>query len=236
VRRWSLPGAGGEPLREAVELAQSLDRAARADAPDGSGAEGGLAESLLRRWLESGVEDVEGRVWALSLLAQISEEAGNFREATLLKREAAELAPPDEARRLLFDVAKLASGPLDDLRLAAGIYEELHERDATDPDAWKPLVDVYRRLDDFTRLADLLAEVTGYVDDPQERSKLRLERVKVGMDKLRLSDDDAARELRDIVDEDPTAANAAILLGTLLERSGREDDLAELLAKQLDAA
>ncbi|HEY8076262.1 MAG TPA: tetratricopeptide repeat protein, partial [Labilithrix sp.] len=223
VRRWALPGATTEPMREAVQIAQNLG-------------DSELAESLLRRWLESGHEDAEGRVYALTLLAKIVEASGKVREAVLLRREAAEIAPPDQARGLLFEVAKGAAGPLDDLRLAGTIYEELHERDPADREAWLPLLDVYRRMQDFTRLTQLLQEVTGYVDDPQERSRLRLERVKVGMEKLRLSDDDASRDLRDIVDEDPTNTDAAILLGTIIERSGRPEDLIELLGKQLDAA
>src|SRR5262249_52248647 len=130
----------------------------------------------------------------------------------------------------------LASGPLEDLRLAATIYEELHEKEPQDRDAWEMLLDVYRRLEDWSKLVALVARVVEFVDDLGERSKLRLERVRVQMQKLKLSDEDAAQELRDIVDENATQVDAAILLGSILERSGREDDLANLLASQLDAA
>ncbi|MDB4937976.1 MAG: Exonuclease SbcC, partial [Labilithrix sp.] len=228
VKRWTLLSASPsvaatQPMREAVELAETLE-------------DRELEESLLRRYLEGGQDDKEGRVWALSKLAWISEEGGNVREAVLLKREAAELAEPEAARRFLYEVAGLASGPLGDLRLAATIYEELHERDPVDRDAWELLLDVYRRTNDFDKLVALIQEIVGYVDDRAERSKLRLERVRVSMDKLRLSDEDAAAELREIVDEDPAQVDGAILLGSILERSGREDDLVELLRKQLDAA
>ncbi len=223
VRRWSLPGATTEPMKEAVELADGLE-------------DKELAESLLRRFLEKEHDDKEGRVWALSLLAFHCEASGNVREAVLLKREAAELADATDARRLLFEVAGLASGPLADLRLAATIYEELHEREPTDRDAWELLLDVYRRTNEYDKLVALIQEIVQYVDEPAERSKLRLERVKTSMEKLRLSDEDATVELREIVDDDPSAVDAAILLGSILERSGREEDLADLLAKQLDAA
>ena len=228
LKRWALVAGGDaaqatQPMREAVEIAEGLEDRA-------------LGESLLRRYLEGAQDDKEGRVWALAKLAWISEEAGNIREAVLLKREAAELAEPDDARRFLYEVAGLASGPLGDLRLAATIYEELHERDSVDRDAWELLLDVYRRTSDFDKLVALIQEIVGYVDDISERSKLRLERVKVSMDKLRLSDEDAATELREIVDEDPAQVDGAILLGTILERSGRDEDLVELLGKQLDAA
>ena len=223
VRRWSLANSTTAPMREAVDIAEALE-------------DRGIVESLLRRYLEGGQDDKEGRVWALAKLAWISEESGNIREAVLLKREAAELAEPDDARRFLYEVAGLASGPLGDLRLAATIYEELHERDPVDRDAWELLLDVYRRTSSFDKLVALIAEIVGYVEDGSERSKLRLERVKVSMEKLRLSDEDAAVELREIVDEDPAQVDGAILLGTILERSGRDEDLVELLGKQLDAA
>ncbi|AKU97689.1 Exonuclease SbcC [Labilithrix luteola] len=223
VRKWSLPNASSDSMREAVEIAQNL-----ADVP--------LAESLLRRWLEGASEDRDGRVFALTLLAQINETSGRIRDAVLLKREAAELAEPDEARRLLFEVASLAAGTLDDLHLSAAIYEQLHEGEPEDKEAWSPLLDVYRRMGDYEKLSALVAEVAAFVDDMEERSRLRLERVRIAMAKLGLSDEDAANELREIVDEDSTAVEAAILLGSILERTGREDDLAELLAKQLDAA
>ncbi|MBX3213392.1 MAG: tetratricopeptide repeat protein [Labilithrix sp.] len=230
VRRWSLPGSSAEPMREAVEIAEKLE-------------DTGLAESLLRRFLErerpssmSEEDHREGRVWALALLAWRCEESGRVREAAVLKREAAEIAEPEAARRFLFEVAGLASGPLDDLRLASSIYEELHEKEPQDRDAWELLLDVYRRLDDFSKLVALVARIVEFVDDIGERSKLRLERVKVQMQKLKLSDDDAAEELRDIVDENPAQVDAALLLVNIYEKSGREDDLAELLARQLDGA
>ncbi|MBX3190957.1 MAG: tetratricopeptide repeat protein [Labilithrix sp.] len=225
VKRWMLPGSTTQPMREAVEIADTIE-------------DRDLAESLLRRYLEGegSQEDREGRVWALAKLAWISEETGRVREAVLLKREAAELAEPDESRRFLHEVAGLASGPLGDLRLAATIYEELHEREPQDRDAWELLLDVYRRTNDYDKLVALIQEISGYVDAVSERSRLRLERVKVSMEKLRLSDEDATVELREIVDEDPAQVDAAILLGKILERSGREEDLVELLRKQLDAA
>lgn len=223
TRRWSLPGAGTEPMKEAVEIAEKLEDAE-------------LAEGLLRRYLEREHDDREGRVWALALLAWRCEESGRVREAAVLKREAAELAEPEAARRFLFEVAGLASGPLDDLRLASSIYEELHEKEPQDRDAWELLLDVYRRLDDFSKLVALVARVVEFVDDPNERSKLRLERVKIQMQKLKLSDEDAAQELRDIVDENPSSVDAALLLVSIYERGGREEELAELLSKQLDAA
>lgn len=223
VRKGALPGATSEAMREAIEISEKLE-------------DRELVEQLLRRFLESPYDDREGRVWALSSLATIAEAKGVVREAVLLKREAADLAEPDDARRLLFEVATLAKGPLDDLHLASSILEELHERDATDRDAWEPLLDVYRRMNDHEKLSALIEEVASYVDEPSERSRLRLERVRLGMERLGLTDDEAANQLREIVEEDATNHDAALVLVSILERTGREEDLAALLARQLDGA
>ena len=69
------------------------------------------------------------------------------------------------ARRFLFEVAGLASGPLEDLPLAASIYEELHEKEPEDRDAWELLLDVYRRLEDYAKLVALVARIVEFVDD-----------------------------------------------------------------------
>lgn len=48
--------------------------------------------------------------------------------------------------------------------------------------------------------------------------------------------DFAADPLRELVDEDPSQVEAALLLAEILERSGRDDELVALYAKQIDAA
>lgn len=223
VRKAKLPGETLEPIREAVEIADALE-----DWP--------LARAILETWLESPDRAVGDRVWVLSRLSALSEKTGDLRKAAELKERAAEIAEPDEARRLLFEVASLASGTLDDLALAAAILERLHEREPSDREAWLPLLEIHRRTGAHEKLSKLLEEVASFVDDPQERSRLRFEHVRLGMDKLGLSDERAMQELREIVDEDGSATFAAILLGTILERHGLEDDLVELLEKQLDSA
>ncbi|MCL2779080.1 MAG: tetratricopeptide repeat protein [Polyangiaceae bacterium] len=224
MRKWNLPGQGTDSVREAAVIAQKIGDTK-------------LAEELLRKWLEREKHDDDAaRVWALSLLSTICEGDGRTREAALLKRAAAKIAEPGDAKRLLIEVAALAAGALDDLQLSASIYEDLLARDPADRDAWTPLLDVYRRLEDFPKLAALLAVVIGSMDDVGERSKLRLEHVRIGVEKLGLPDDDAANELREIVDDDPSSVEAAVLLGTILERTGRDADLADLLSHQLDTA
>ncbi len=224
--RSRLPGSDAETVREAVEVAMRIGDQA-------------LAESLLERFAggdDASTQNVANRAWALGALASLREEAGDVRGALELKRSAAGLADPEVARKLEFEVARLAATRLEDYALAAETYEGLRRRDPADREAWEPLLAAYARLGDDRRLADLLASVVDVVDDVSERGRLRLERVRVMMRGLGLGDSEATPLLREIVDEDPSQVEAALMLAAILERSGARDELAELLGRQIESA
>jgi len=224
TRQAALPAASTEPLREAIGVARDLG-------------DGVLTETLLRRYIDRGRElDLVAETgWALAALAELREGAGDMAEAIALKRQAADVSDPEVARRLRFDIDHLAADALGDLELAAQTYEGVLEHEPADREAWLPLLEVYRRTHRTDKLVDLLARVVDFVDDNSERSRLRLERVRVMIDQRGLGDD-AAAPLREIVDDDPSQVEAAILLAGILERTGRDDELSELLAKQIDSA
>jgi tetratricopeptide (TPR) repeat protein len=224
--RSRLPGGDAETVREAVEVAMRIGDQALAESLLEPFAEGDAAQSL---------NDLN-RAWALGALASLRESAGDMRRAVDLKRRAAQIADPEVARKLEFEVAKIAADQLGDLALAAETYEALHRRDPADREAWEPLIAVYGRLGDDRRLAELLASVVDVVDDIAERARLRLERVRVMMKGLGLGDAEAAPLLREIVDEDPSQVEAALMLAAIVERSGTRDELADLLARQIESA
>ena len=224
--RSHLPGGDVATVREAVEVAVLLG-----EAP--------LAESLLERFIEgdpSASPNDANRAWALGALSSLREAAGDLRRAIELKRAASKLADPEIARKLSFEVARLAAERLGDFALAAETYEALRLADPADREAWEPLAAAYRRLGEVRKLADLLGTVVEYVEDVHERGRLRLERVRTMMEGLSLGDAEAAALLREIVDEDPAQIEAALILAAILERTGARDDLAALLARQIDAA
>lgn len=221
TRRWATTPTEVYIAREAIDTARSL--------PDAD-----LAEFWLRRLLERDVGP-EDRSWALLELSSIREEKRDFSEAVLLKKEAAEASSGDEARALYLEVARLATGELGDLPLAAQTYEELRYQDPAERAFWEPLLDVYERMGEYEKMSQLLGQIVEFVDDRAERSRLRLRRVEIGLEKLGVGDE-AATQLKEILDDDPSQANAAILLGSILERNGREDELVELLSSQLEAA
>ena len=224
--RAALPGGDVATVREAVDLAVRIG-------------DPSLAESLLDRFVDgdqSSRQNVANLAWALSSLASLKEAAGEVRRAVELKKAAARVADPEVARKLEFEVARLAADKLDDLTLAAETYESLRSRDPADREAWEPLAEVYRRSGAAQRLADLLASVVDYIDDVTERSRLRLERTRTLTERLGLGDAAAGPLLQEIVDEDPSQVEAALMLAAILERAGACDELAALLARQLDAA
>jgi tetratricopeptide (TPR) repeat protein len=224
--RSRLPNGDVATVREAVEIAVRIGDPA-------------LAESLLERFVEgeqTAAQNVANLAWALGALASLREVAGDVRRAVELKKGAARIADPEIARKLSFEVAHLAANKLDDLPLAAETYEALHEADPADREAWEPLAAVYRRMGETRKLADLLGTVVEYVDDMRERGGLRLERVRTMMQGLGLADADAAPLLREIVDEDATQVESALMLAAILERTGAREELAELLASQIEAA
>ena len=217
------PGGDVGTVREAVDVATRLGDAT-------------LAESLLETFATTDDANASDLSWALGALAAFREGAGDFARAVELKRRAARIAEPDVGRRLEFEAARLAAEKLNDLAAAAEIYEALRETDPADREAWEPLAEVYRRLGDLRKLGELLASVVDYVEDLAERGRLRLERVRTMIEGLGLDDAHAAPLLREIVDDDPSQLEAALMLAGVLERAGENDELAALLSRQIESA
>jgi lipopolysaccharide biosynthesis regulator YciM len=193
------------------------------------------AEALLRRYLDGDDLDDEGRAWGLATLGERHLEKGEVAGAVELFQRAAALATADTARGLHLRVAALATDPLQDLGLAARAYEALVERDTADREAWEPLLELYRRAGEHRKLADLIGRVLEVVDDPKELSRLRFERVRVMMDELGAGEE-VIDALREIAFDDPSQRDATMLLSSIYARTGREDELAELLQRQIEAA
>jgi tetratricopeptide (TPR) repeat protein len=207
-------------LREAVAIAERLDDRA-------------LVEELLRRALARAPIEGDAELgWALSALAARRIEAGDLAEAADLKERAARAAP-DRERAILLEVAAMSGGPLGDLPRAARLYEELRAREPAEREIWQPLADVYRRLGDLARLGALLEETAPLLEGAAERGKLRLERAKMAMGE---DQEKAIALLTEVLEEIPAEVEAAEVLGALLEKLGRKEELAALYQKQIEAA
>lgn len=224
TRRAASAEVSMETLREAVDLAERLGEHA-------------AQESLLRRAVElaqAREAPYEG-VWAMVALSSRLQARGELADAVAWLRAAADAAEPDEAQRLGLEVAALAAGPLGDLRLAAETYERLRARDASERAVWEPLLEVYRMLGDHAALERLIDETVESVFDRASRNQLRMERARILMgDPSRT--EDVVRTLREVLEEDPEDNVATATLADLFAREGRNEDLADLLMRQFDAA
>ena len=207
-------------IREAVSVAAQLGAGARAEAM--------LAGYVTR----SGDTD---SAWAFGELANLRESAGDAAGAIAWKKRAVDVSVSTDARRLRFEMAKLTETALGDSAAAAALYEVLFEEDPSDRGASEPMFAAYRKLSDAASLVRLLPRAVEQATDDEERSRLRLERVRLLVDPLGRRDE-AISPLADLVGDEPNNVAAAALLADLFEQAGRKDDLRELLARQIDAA
>ncbi|MEZ4393591.1 MAG: tetratricopeptide repeat protein [Polyangiales bacterium] len=222
--RASQPDVSMELLREGVELAR------------GAGDEAAARALLLRAVEVARSRETPGEaVWAMVALAGQARAAESFGDALAWLQEAERSADPDEARRLALETAALAAGPVGDHRLAAEIYQRLHAQDFTDREVWEPLLGVYRAQGDFEAMERLIEGTVSNVYDRETRNALRMQWVPLILrDPSRT--EEAIRALRDVLDEDPEDNSATAALADLFAREGRNEDLADLLMRQFDAA
>jgi tetratricopeptide (TPR) repeat protein len=224
--RAARPDATLKEIREGVERADGLGEGAR-------------AEKLLERAVPL-AEQQEGGLaaarWILIGLAERRQAAGDMQGSAHWMRQAAETATDEEeAFQLGLRFAQMAEGEGGSLEVAAETYARLLERDPTDRRVWEPLLRCYRLVGDEDRLNDLAASTIDALLDPGQRNAVRMEKARF----LLANEErqfDAVDLLKDVLGEEPDHAEAGALLANLYEKSGYDEDLVDLLSRQLDAA
>lgn len=227
VRRASHLSATPEQAREAAECALELEHA-------------DTAEELMLRAAEIGHagnrrDDLKAVDWALLGLAERRMLAGDLAGAVKWLSDATEVADLEPVFELAARINELAAGPDGDLTLAAKLYEKVLERAPDARQAWEPLAVIYGKLGDVEHLERMVDETLDGLQDRADRNALR-----VALARALLSREDRAPEattlLEDVLVEDPGQVEAQHLLFGFLEKSGRHDELLELLERQLFAA
>ena len=208
-----------ELLREARRLA---------DQPIGDPS---LAEEVVRDLLS---ED-EGDRWAIGELVALREAAKDWKEVAALLLRLAELQNAREMADVLHRAANVFVEQLADLPRAIEIYEGILEQDPSDRVASQKLRDLYVREErdkDLAKLLELLIETsTSAVERSQHRLDLaQIQETKFGAPR------DAVETLRAILEEEPMHEGAVRALSSLLEKTGQDEELAELLASQIERA
>ena len=191
-----------------------------------------LAEGLLRELL---AEDDTNR-WALAELSTLAEASSNYAEAfKLFVRHAEVESDAGEVRRLRQKAAATARDRLSDPERAIELYEQLFEDDPSDLESAQALRSLYASTNRLQELGRLLERLIDQSDQPEKRSELRLELAKLSADKFG-SADTAIDLVRAVLDDEPARADAVVILSELYEKTQRDEELAELLSSQIDAA
>ena len=211
-----------------LDAKRTLLREAKSIA-EGTLADPALTEAVLRDLL---AED-EGDLWALEELGRLREQAGEWGEVVDLLLRRAELEADGKAiADLRHRAAKVAREHLQDDARAVSLYEELFEADAQDQEASSALRNLYASLGKRRELGKLLQTLIDTTDTETTRSQLRIELAKL---QDAMGDAPAAIEtLRSVLEENRGHADAVVALSELLEKSGKDDDLAELLHAQIE--
>jgi tetratricopeptide (TPR) repeat protein len=195
-------------VREGVELATEHEDGAR-------------AERLLERAVEiarRSDDGLAGALWVPTQLAQLRRAAGDMAGAIRWYNEAADAAGDERGYELRIEAATLAAEDDSGLDLAA-----------------EPLLEVHRRRGDEDRLNDIVAATVDALLDPALRNQARMEKVRFLLAREG-REPDAADALRAVLDEEPEHAEAGKLLADLFEKTGYDEDLVDLLSRQLDIA
>ncbi len=194
-------------------------------------ADAALAEDVLRDLL---AED-EGDRWAIGELVTLRESAGDWKEVALLLLRLAELENAREMADVQHRAAKVIVEKLDDLPRAIEIYEGILEQDPSDRVASQSVRDLYLREGrdkDLAKLLELLIETSA---SSSERAQHRIDLAQLQEEKFG-APRDAVETLRAILEEEPTHEGAVRALSTLLEKTGQDEELADLLSSQIDRA
>lgn len=224
VRAWAISRDELSFLDEAVEAARS-------------GGDLELEESVLRDVVETADPQNEpaALLFGLVQLAALRERQHDVSGVIGLLQRAAELADEDERTILLRRLAEYARAE-GQLVIAAETNAALFQSNREDAQSLASLIELYRETKQGERLATLLAELAASAEDPSERLRLQFERLRVLEDDVGLSDAELVGPLRDIVLESPDETDAAERLVAILERSGPQSELSDLLDFLFEAA
>ena len=207
-----------EVLREAKALAE------------GTVGDAALAEATLRDLLA----DDENDQWALEELTRMREQAGDHPEVVKLLLRRAETGN-DEAVELKHRAAKTLLESLNDSKAAIKLFEEILEQAPGDSVAASKLRELYEKNGQDRELAKLLLHLIDNAGTAEQRAALRLDLARL-QDVKFSSPKDAADTLRAILDEEPGQIDAVSALSVLFEKSGQDEELADLLRAQIDLA
>ncbi len=220
-------GASLEEVQEGVTLATAL------------GEDDAIEPMLLKgaEIAENALGGLAGALWIPTTLSERRSAAGDVKGAiewTQKASDAAEAAgDADRALELLREVAVLARES--DPQLAAGAYAKLAEKNPSDRSLWAPLAEVYASLKDRESYEIAVRLALDGLVDRGDRNDLRIALADQLLGTYR-SEADGVAVLREVLDEDPDSLPASERLLDIFQKNGENEQLADLLERQLDRA
>ncbi len=190
------------------------------------------AEDAYAKALEIDPENVD----ILRALEDIRRAPGRERELVETLRTRARLETDLGTKRELLREAKaLAEGPVGDRSLAEATLRDLLAEDEGDLWALEELTKLRREAEDQPEVVKLLMRRAELVAEGAESLRLKHEAAQVLVEKLH--DVGRATSLyEEILDVEPSDADAAVALRKLYGEAGRDKDLAKLLSRLVDIA
>ena len=220
----SRPGATGATLRELLSATSELN--------DTELAQRGLLAALENSAAQLSDQEVGD---ARLTLASIYAAQGELGKSLDLREQSLASLPPPERRDATLDLAQQSAAVTTELPRAVRLFRELHASEPQARELWRPLLGLLRSSGQLTELSELLGKIAGEVDDPAERSQLRLERADLLLQSPG-NEEPAIEALFEVIADDPSCVSAVARLRELLVATGRSQELASLLARELDRA
>lgn len=222
-----------ETLRQRARLALSDDlrlelfQAAKHVAADMG--DSALAETIVRELL--GHDDAS--LWAITELTNLRRAAQDWPETLKLLLRRAEL---EADSRVLYDIryeaARVAKDQLGDKATAIRLYAQLFEDDPMDTVAGHALKDLLLESGAYDQLIQTLSRLVDVATSPEQRAELRMQLAVVHDEKLGDSQS-AITELLAILEEMPNHASAVLALSKIYEKLGANEEMADLLERQI---
>jgi tetratricopeptide (TPR) repeat protein len=191
-----------------------------------------MAETIIRELL--GFDDAN--LWAITELTSLRRAAEDWAETLKLLLRRAEL---EADSRILHDIrheaATVAKERLFNTATAIKLYSQLFDDDPMDEMAGNSLKGLLLETKDFESLIQILSRLVDVAKGPSERAELRLQLSRVFDENLE-KPQAAISELNAILDEVPNHAPAVVALSKIYEKLGANEDMAELLERQIRQA
>lgn len=224
VVRLGQPGASGDTLRELLSATAGADEPGLAQ----RGIEAALANAEARL-------SVRERAEARLTLANLYSASGLARESLDLREQSLEALADDERFAATMRLAEESATMPGELTRAVRLYRALRERAPHSRELWQPLLFLLRATEQTDALAELLGEVSEQLEEPAERSQLRLERADLLLRQAG-NEQQAIAALFEVISDDPACSSAVARLRELLGATGRDEELTTLLRGELDRA